>query len=379
MPDSTDSGLPAADTSDDFRAAAKINDASLVPNLLFAFFGHLPGYGALRDPLVGRDDGLSQLNKLLTLLFEAIKAADFDRERFHWITDEVIETNFRNREFNQYYEKVKQAKLAFRRTKAAKLRTNVAGIAALARVAFLPGQSEHKYVDELRSILKLVPVTQRTYGEQTYVFDLIEEAMRSIDTRPDWAISFDDENRPVLKTNKAEFFPPRGEIVRDQIAAEGSFVVFRRVLQVTQPRKTYLREYLKIELRSFGLTFRWLSRGGVRDDILVLTGVGLFTKGGLWLMGHTSKHLQRIRVLAADIVDWEEHKDHRRDYCTARLLTHRHEARRSSPVTRPVLLKRDREAFWRNESFDERCRFLTKVEIKKLLTPEELRIIDAKE
>jgi hypothetical protein len=369
-----------ADDSDEFAAAMKINEVSLVPNLLFAFFGHLPEYKNIADRLsTARSGAIDDLIQILNRLFIAVREAEFDRKGHAWITDEVIEDNFRNRDFNQYYPAIRKEKVNFRTPKSAKLRVNLAALASLARDIFASRPPVSVFIDDLRSQLKIDPRDGCSFNDQFRVLTKIEETARSIDHRPGWPISFDDGNRPVIKTDKPEFFPTHGEVIRDQLVVEGSFIVFRRVLQISQRGKPYIREYLQIQSKQFGLTFRWQSRGGDRNDVLIFNGVGFFTKGALWLIGHTSKHLPRIRVLAADVVDWEEHEQKRKDFCTARLLTHKHEAKRASPAARPLLLKRDRPAFWAHESFDERCRFLTKAEVKKMLSVEEMKIIDGKE
>jgi hypothetical protein len=381
-------GRPNAPVDSPFIGGMKVNETSLVPHLLFAFFKHLPHYNSIAEQASGmRPEAINQLNQILNTVFLAIREGKFDRQRYDWITNDLVEENFRNRDFNQYYPAIRNENVTFRATKSVKLRVTIGAIAAISQEVFLPRPIDqypyiddvYPYIDDVRSIMKLDRNEDLTHSEQARILKRIEETMLSIDNRPAWPISFDDEDRPVIKTSKAESFPSHGEVERDKSVVDGSFVLFRRVLQRNEGGKDYIREYLRIENKQFGLTFRWQSRGGDRNDVLVFVGVGFFTKGGLWLMGHTSKHLQRIRVLAADVVEWEAHKNKKQDFCTARLLTHRNEAKRASPATRPVLLKRDRPSFWKNEHFEDRCKFLTKSEIRKMLTKQEMQIVDGTE
>jgi hypothetical protein len=361
-----------------FIAATKINETSLVPNLLFVFFGHREDYPLISDPLdPRRENAKEELNGILNSLFIAVREGKFNRAKYDWITDELIEGNFTNRDFNQYYNAIRAERTRFRTTKAAKMRINVAAIAAVARDIFEELPAALPYVQDLREALDIDPDTRR-YEASVRVLVTIEDTLRSIENRPNGAVSFDNENQPIIKINRPEFFPSRGEVMRDARVVEGRFVLFRKALQVSKPGQEYIREYLHIEWREFGLTFGWLSQAGDRNDVLNFNGVVFFTKGGVWLIGHCSKHLQRIRVLAGDVVEWESHNQKKQDYCTGEMLTHRNEAKRAAPASRTVILKRDRASFWSTEPFEQRCRFLTRTEIAAMLTPEELEIVDGK-
>jgi hypothetical protein len=371
-----------AEESTGFVAARKINEASLVPNLLFAFFGHRPDYVSITElQSPERVRALDDLTSVLNIIFNAIKEKRFNRVHASWITDEVMQENFEGRSFNQYYGWIRTETTPYTKKKSIKFRFTMAAIATVARELYRPGAQLEPALHGLRETLLLeepteAPEEKATREQQVRLLGNIELALQAIDNRPQGAISFDDKDQPVIKIKRGSFFPMGAELAKYEPIVEGRFLVFRKVFEPLGDGAEFTREHLVIDRKPFGITFRCESRGNDRGEMLIIAGVVFFTKGGFWLIGHSARPFQRMRMFAADIKDWAEHHDHKKTFCEATILTHRIMKDTVQPVTRIAVLRRETKDSFRDEPYDKRCRFLTREEAKAMLTREEFELID---
>lgn len=359
-------------------SAPKISDESIVRHLLFVFFKHRDDYQLITKPGEHRDNAKEELNIILNTIFAAIQNRNFDRVNYNWISDDIINENFNGRKFNIYYKWIRAEKTNYIAPKAGKFRISMAAIAAVSRDIFRGNKEEtskepYSYITDIRSNLN---ITESKEGntDQLRVLGQIENALRAIESRPTGAISFDDQNQPVIKTRRAAFFPINTD--HDERIVVGRYVVYRRAFQVMDKDREYIREYILIDRKRHGLIFRWETRVGQLDQPSEIHGVGLFTHQALWLVGHCSLPVARMRVLAANVPEWQKHKLDKMPFCTAIVLSHKGVGDHN-PVARSVILRRDKKEFWDNEEFDKRCRFMSLSEIQEKLSNEEVRIISA--
>ncbi|MEQ1646139.1 MAG: hypothetical protein ABL959_21990 [Pyrinomonadaceae bacterium] len=304
---------------------------------------------------------------------------EFTRNDHGWVTDELIRENFANRKFNQYYKPIRQNTIKYTTPHAKKFRTVFAVIARIGRDIFSGHDSPYHYVNVARSDLAVTEPRDR-YKSQRAVLGQIESALKNIDNKPHGALSFDEMNQPVIKIKRQNFFPSPSQVELDENVVTGRFIVYRRAFDPSEKKDEtdYIREYIVIEKRRFGIEARWETRGRIRDQRATFVGLGWFTDGGFWLMLHCADSFKRMRVMAASLAEWQEHRRPSKPIssCTAWVMTHRDRDEVKEPQARRAVLKIEREGQWTAESYDDRLRFLTRAEIGVILSADEMKVLD---
>lgn len=362
------------------RADLEGDEAEVVKLLYRAFFGHLTNYQNIADnsALISSTYGETLL-EILTDIYDDIARGQFDRQRHATIDDLYINKHFKGRHFNQHNDKIRDGRLPYLTLKSVRIRYRMAAIAAVAKDIFSDEPPEFDYVRQARTRLT-ISRERRDHSTQLALFRAIETEMRRIEARPDGAISFDGSNQPIIKTNRRDFFPSKDDVSEEQRWIAGSYRIYRRIFADTNDiQRQYVTEYLNIVNTTYGLTFQWYTRYSEEDRNVIIDGVGFFTDGALWLIGHCAEPFNRVRVLAASTREWRAHTRHERPtpYCTAEVMTHREEARgRHVPQSRRVLLRCDRtDQLTVDEIFFQRVGFHSEAELHHILSNEELAAI----
>jgi hypothetical protein len=354
------------------NAQSKISETTVVQNLLFAFFGHFPNYREIsRSAGSERIKHIDRLISVLNVIYRAIESENFDRSHRTWITQDFIYDNFANRKFNQYYMWIRHENVRYTNLKSAKFRNVLAAICAVGRDIFYESnQNKFEFVWELRKLLNLNESAE-SYREQMAVLGQIEAEVRRIINKPYGAISFDDDNQPVIRTKRRLLFPRDNNISDDYIS--GRFQVYLRDSGENEPSAKFIREYLVIERRQFGLVFRWESWDDFSRQEVQFLGVGFSVGRALWFMGHCTEPFQRMRVLAVNSTDWRDHVVARTPFCSGEILSHR--VPDGIPLCRAAVFKREREGSWTDEPFKNRIKLLSRLELSEEISEEEIAII----
>jgi hypothetical protein len=361
-------------------APSKVAEQTFVQNLLFAFFGHLPNYRDIsRGTGAQRVEAINELLRLLNMVYVGILTNQFDRVRHPWITPEFIDDNFAGRKLNQYYQWICAEKVRYTHLKAMKFRNTFAAICSVARDIFADRYAEryhdpesYAFVETIRSILSIDGPADK-YRRQLVVLGRLEHELKRMVSKPQGPISFDDENQPIIRTKRREYFPSAQTVAIDESYIIGRFLVYRRVFAVVEAGREFIREYLVIEKKPFGLVFRWETRGGPGNQAALFSGIGFFVSEAWWLIGYSAAPFQRMRMMAANTAEWRNHKNDTTRFCTGEVLSHREEDK--APQSRSAVLIREEENSWKDEPFSDRVRFLSDLELGHLLKEEEISII----
>lgn len=355
-------------------SAHKISEGTLVEHLLFAFLGHRPE--AQRD--------VESLIEIMDALFGYIQSPNSDLTVPTWITIDPVKKSFAGkRKFSQYNEYLRDKSVPYLNTKADQCRNVFAAICSVGRGLFYEGADKPTVIGLQMKLGLLKP--DGTFKDlhrakaQQRVLGQIETELKSVANKPGGAISFDSDRQPVIKIYRAKDFQ-EAHIADEEIKhVAGRFIVYRKAFMPAEGAD-YVREYLQISVSRFGLECTWRSCGGPRSGNWTLRGVGFFCDGGFWLMAHSNEHFKRVRMLAANVTEWQRHSEDavRTPFCTAVLVSHAVVAGEKVATSRSAVLKRDSGDVLSNEDYQyQRLAMpLSRKDLVATLSESELVFID---
>jgi hypothetical protein len=367
---------------DTLRPAHAITRDNLVEKLLFCFLGHQDLN--LKDSKT-RKAAKAKLIDALSTIFTAISEGQFPRENFLWISDEIIRTSFRSHKLNQWHEYIRNEKVDFQNKKSIQQRHVFSAISAVANSIYQENEEHQreKWIDEVRGILSLVPDTSRRgkYEDQRSTLRNIVTTIRSFEVAPKQPIAYQPDGNAVIKTKDKNYFMHPLDLNKVVPTISGRFFVYRKVfsLEVARAGREYIREYLLLETSSYGPRVRWTIRPSdsqPESGDSFLTGIVVCTENALWLFCNTNKQFRRLRVMSADLQEWQKPIQHPSGllYCTGLLLSQRPNLNRQEPVCRRAVLIRETTDLF-NVAM-QKSEELTREQVEKVLPADLVAILD---
>jgi hypothetical protein len=361
--------------SDPASRTQKVDEGSIVSHLLFVFFGHQGDeYRAVQvKNSKARATARDELIKILNTLFDAIRTQEFDRKHYQWITDALIQNNFKPRTLYQYYDDIKGEDIRFKKARAWRLRTVFSAMCAIAREVFKDSASEFDYVSEIRARMRL-PEGPYVDKDAARILGQIETTLKKIANRPAYPIIYDGQGQPVIRTKVSTAFASAENVSQYKKAIEGRYFVFRKVFSTAHPDRKYIREYLEIDESRSETYVRWQTRGGEFDQKAEFLGIAFFIRNGFWLMTHCSDPYPRVRMLAAGMNDWRKHKSdpEKTPFCMGYITSHIEVDGVVVPRARRLFCRRQTDHDIKTIPVDSRVDFLNSDQIEAEISPERL-------
>jgi hypothetical protein len=355
--------------------AIEITEATII-NLLAEGFG-IPGFGTPRKPTKA---AFGRLRQQLDDVFHEVRNGNYDDARLNWIDGKIIEHCFKEQHFSAFYNGIGgHQNVQYKGHRPKNLRITLAAICAAASDILFKKRGVPLSQRQIEIFEALERELQKEERANISTQEAPERNLTASSEAEAQAISIDQGHQPTINIKDSRFFPTESDVEDEAKTVSGVYFIYRRLFSKEKTIE-FIVEYIEIKKSDSGpcLSFKlWTRVFPEGKHRAAVTGVGFFTDRAFWLLGHQRLPFRRLRVMAANISEWERHKNERQSFCTGVFMSHKQDNKGRVPQTRVAIFRRDRRSSdVSDELAEDKVRFLTRSGIEKLISSKEIAILD---